>query len=633
MHGERRAPGTRGGDPWDRALLFVVAAVLLLLAGFARGQPQQLNDREPWRVVLIRSWDSDFPINVARENALRDALVENSPRVVDLYFEEVDPVRFPTTWDQDLAALLQRKYHETKVDVVIASGREPLDFAARHRDEIWPGAAIVFNGVIDGTLDGWRRPAQTTGITMIFDVKGTLQVGRALVPSARKVYFVAGTSDFERSYLDYAEREAHRIQPPFESHRIVGLSRRETFERLAEVEPDALVFYLTVLRDANGQFSPPASDMVTRVSASSKAPVLSAVQTQFLRGPVGGSGARIDLHGRAAGQLARNILAGADADAIAVRALPAAECQIDWNALKRWGIPERNVPSSCTLLNRPVTLLQAYFWPVMVLVALVVLETTLIWALVMQSRRRHQAEAEAAMRRAEMAHVARLSMMGALTASIAHEINQPMGAILSNADAAEMMLDQGTLDVPKLREILSDIRSEDLRASEVIRGLRRMLSKRETRAVAVNANAEVADALHHLAYDAARREVRIEPEFDPELPTIMGDPVQMQQVVINLVMNAMDAVAEVPEAVREVRIETRARSEGAEIAVSDLGPGLAQEDAERLFHTAFTTKRDGMGLGLAIVRAIVEMHGGRVTFEPNRPHGAIFRVWLPAIGT
>lgn len=627
-----RAPESRG-DPWDRLLYAAVFAASLLFPATADAQPQSLNDREPWRVVLIRSWDSDFPINLARENALRDALLENAPRVVDLYFEEVDPVRFPTTWDEDLAALLKRKYRDKKVDVVIASGREPLDFAARHRDEIWPGAAIVFNGVIEGTLDDWKRPPQTTGVTMVFDVKRTLEVGRALVPAARKVYFVAGTSEFERLFLDYAEREANRVSPPFEAHRIVGLSRRETFERLAEVEPDALVFYLTVLRDANGQFSPPASDMVTRVSASSKAPVLSAVQTQFLRGPVGGAGARLDLHGRAAGQLARNILAGAEADAIAVRALPAAECQLDWNALKRWNIPERNVPSGCAVVNRPVTLLQAYFWPVMLLAALVVLETTLIWALVMQSRRRHQAEADAAMRRAEMAHVARLSMMGALTASIAHEINQPMGAILSNADAAEMMLDQGTLDVSKLREILSDIRAEDLRASEVIRGLRRMLSKRETRAVAINANAEVADALHHLAYDAARREVRIEPEFDSEVPTIMGDPVQVQQVVINLVMNAMDAVAKSPPADRVVRVITRAHGGGVEIAVKDRGPGIASADAARLLESFHTTKEDGMGLGLAIVRAIVEMHGGRVTYESNHPHGAIFRVWIPAIGT
>jgi C4-dicarboxylate-specific signal transduction histidine kinase len=109
--------------------------------------------------------------------------------------------------------------------------------------------------------------------------------------------------------------------------------------------------------------------------------------------------------------------------------------------------------------------------------------------------------------------------------------------------------------------------------------------------------------------------------------------VQLQQVVINLVMNAMDAVAEVPEAVREVRIETRARSEGAEIAVSDLGPGLAQEDAERLFHTAFTTKRDGMGFGLSIVHTILDIHRGRVVYEPNVPRGAIFRVILPPVGS
>ena len=613
------------------ALALVLAALVPLQS--ANAQPQSLNDRAPWRVLIIRSWDAQFPINQVRESALRTALLESAPRLIEIYTEEIDPVRLPGQWEQKLSEVLKLKYASTAIDVVVASGKEPLDYAARHRDELWPGAAIVFNGVIDGTLEGWQRPPRTTGLTMSFDVPGTIALGRALVPDARNVYVVAGTSEFERLYLDFALKQARSMNPPVELRPIVGLSRAETFARLGEIERNSLVFYLTVLRDADGRFSPPQSDMVTRVSASSRAPVLSAVQTQWHRGPVGGSASRLDVHGRAAGQLVRRVLEGADPDAIPVKLYPEPTCEIDWEALRHWEIAERLVPDRCEISNRPVTLLQAYFWPFVWITVLAVIEAGLIWTLWLENRSRRRAEAEAAARRAELAHVGRVSMMGALTASIAHEINQPMGAILSNADAAEMMLDKGTLDVEKLREILADIRSEDLRATEVIRGLRRMLARNEVKAVPLSVNAEVAEALRHVAYDAARKEVRFEPLFDSEVPSVLGDSVQLQQVVINLVLNAMDALSAMPPGEREIRIVTRAHAGGAEIAVKDRGPGIAPDEAARLLEAFHTTKGDGMGLGLAIVRAIVEMHGGRLTYEPNVPHGAVFRVWLPATGT
>jgi signal transduction histidine kinase len=230
-----------------------------------------------------------------------------------------------------------------------------------------------------------------------------------------------------------------------------------------------------------------------------------------------------------------------------------------------------------------------------------------------------------------MAHVARVATVGALTASIAHEINQPMGAILSNAEAARMMLDQGTLDDEKLRAILTDIRDEDLRASGVIRGLRALLGRHEYKAVALEVNTEIAEALRHVAFEAARRGVRISPIFGARVPTVMGDGVQIQQVVINLVINAMDAVSGSRDRT-EIRIETRDAGNGAEIVVIDRGPGISTEDIGRLFQGSFTTKKDGMGFGLSIVKTIVEMHGGRISYEPNVPVGAIFRVWLPVIG-
>jgi signal transduction histidine kinase len=624
------APGRLRPRRW-RLAAPVALCLLLAVAGDALAQAAP-GGPATWRVVLLRSWDSLFPTSVAREAALRDALEANAPRLIEFHPEEIDPLRFPLDMDQDVVALLKRKYRDTPVDLVIASSLDPLEFVARHRDEIWPGAAVVFNGIYEGALEGWQRPKGVTGVMVQLDVEGTLALGRALVPGARKVYVVSGTSPYDRHLRDLVLRELEGLGTSLEIQRVDGLTREDTASTLASLQSDSLVLYVSMLRDASGKTATPAQPSISVVSGRSRVPVLSLIHAQFGRGPVGGSAPRFDAHGRAAGLLARRVLEGTPPDRIALSVEPAPACEVDWDAMQRWHVPTANVPAHCRIANQPPLLTRAYLWPIIGLIAVVLLQAALLAALVIQSRRRRRAEAELAARSAEMAQVARLSTIGALTASIAHEINQPMGAILSNAEAAEMMLDQDTLDAEKLREILADIRNEDLRASEVIRGLRRLLARNEWKPEPLVVNTEVAEALRHVAFESARRETRLAPVFGAEMPAVVGEAVQLQQVVINLVMNAMEAVAELPVAMREVRIETLARRDGVEILVADHGPGLSEDDAAKLFESAFTSKSDGMGFGLSIVQSIVDMHRGRVWFEPNVPRGAVFRVWLPAVG-
>jgi len=626
----RRAP--RAGS-W----LFAVAAFVACACGLARAQVENRANPLPrgdaWNIVLIRNWDALYVINTVRETAMRAAIETGAPRRVEWYPEQLDPLRFGTEYEASYVTLLKAKYGGTHMDLVVASGLEPLEFALRHRDELWPGVPIVYNGVIEGSLDGWKRTPRTTGVSMVFDVPGTLALGRALVPDAREFYVVAGASYFDRLLLDLVNRQIDRSGLALQQRSLVGLSRAEVNERVAQLPRDSFVLYLTQLRDGAGQLTGPGASGVTEVSRRSSVPVLSPVYSQFGRGPVGGSSSPVAEHGRIAGELARRVLEGANVDAIPLAAAPPPVCEVDWDRLRRWRIPEANVPAHCRLVNRPPDLVGNYIWFVMLLSAIVLLQGALLWALAVQSRRRRQAEAELRARSSEMAQVARLSTMGELTASIAHEINQPMGAILSNAEAAQMMLEQGSLTPDKLREILEDIRSEDLRASEVIKRLRKLLARSEWNLVALDPNTEVAEALRHVAFDAARRGVRLVPVFGLAVPTVLADSVQMQQVVINLVMNAMDAVAGEPGPAREVRVETRGSAGGVDIAVSDQGPGVAAENEAKLFQSTFTTKKDGMGFGLSIIKTIVEMHRGRVTHERNTPRGAIFRVWLPAIGT
>ncbi len=257
-------------------------------------------------------------------------------------------------------------------------------------------------------------------------------------------------------------------------------------------------------------------------------------------------------------------------------------------------------------------------------------KTVLMRGVVLDISARRRSELELQQVRGQLAHVARVTMLGQLAAALAHELGQPLGAILRNAEAAELFLQHEPPDLDELRAILADIRKDDQRAGDVIERLRALLKRRsiEPRALAVGDLLANCDAL--IRADAAGRHVKVEIEASPGLPRVMGDRVHLQQVLLNLVLNAMDAVEGEPA--RERRVSVRARLDGGrtvEVAVSDSGHGMTPERLALVFEPFFTTKANGMGIGLPISRAIIEAHGGRIWAETNADKGATLRFTLP----
>ncbi len=234
----------------------------------------------------------------------------------------------------------------------------------------------------------------------------------------------------------------------------------------------------------------------------------------------------------------------------------------------------------------------------------------------------------------KLAHVGRMALLGELTAGIAHEINQPLGAILSNAEAAEMMLDSGEGDLQEVRAILADIRREDLRASEVIRHVRSLVGQREMDFRALDLQEIAAGVLRLAGADVRRRGITVETRFAEPLPTVRGDRIWLEQLLLNLLLNAMDAIGDSPEGRRRIALSAGPFGpETVQVSVTDTGHGLAADLLPRLFHSFVTTREDGMGLGLSISRSIVEAHGGTIHAENNPDGGATFRFTLPAAET
>ncbi|HEU5188162.1 MAG TPA: ATP-binding protein [Methylomirabilota bacterium] len=247
------------------------------------------------------------------------------------------------------------------------------------------------------------------------------------------------------------------------------------------------------------------------------------------------------------------------------------------------------------------------------------------------SRRRGEMEGQRL--RGELAHTGRVATVGALTTTLAHELNQPLTAILSNAEAAEQLLEGPAPRLEGLREILQDIVKDDRRAVEVIRRLRGLLAKGTVEPAALDVNEIVAEVARLVSADAAVRDVSVRLDLAPDLPPVWGDRVQLQQVVLNLLLNALDAMADADRGGRRLLLETaRGGPRSVRIAVRDSGTGLDAATLGQIFEAFYSTKSTGMGMGLTIARQIVEAHGGRLEAGNNAEGGATFSFTLPTGG-
>jgi C4-dicarboxylate-specific signal transduction histidine kinase len=243
---------------------------------------------------------------------------------------------------------------------------------------------------------------------------------------------------------------------------------------------------------------------------------------------------------------------------------------------------------------------------------------------------RKQAEEEGQRRREEISRLGRIALLGEMTASIAHELNQPLTAIINNASAGQCFIDQGDINLGTLHDILVDIAADGHRAHDVISNIRNTIKKSAILRESVDLNFVVTKVAHMFQPDMAAHSCELETSLAKDLPTIEANPAQIFQVLINLVTNALDAVRDTPPARRKVQIVTERNGDGTiEVAVRDWGIGIPDEVRGRLFDRCFTTKEKGLGMGLAIVRSIIEAHGGTIEVENVKEGGARFYFILP----
>ncbi|MBK5969396.1 Sensor protein FixL [Thiorhodovibrio litoralis] len=599
----------------------------LWFAGWLLFAPAAPAEETP-HVLVLYSHHRLLPANLEFEAGLRETLAN----ATEVNAEFLDYPHFDgESYLGALISFLHEKYALRPPTVLLAAADGALDLLLHHRAELFPQVPIIYAGVLRSFLQSHPPlPTDMVGVPIEFDFPGTIELALRLHPRAQRLVVVTGSSALDRDWEAELRDDVSRLPDRISAEFLAGLPTDAVLQRLSALDRDTLVVTPGYFEDGVGHlFSP--RQAVELMATASAVPVYGPFDTFIGTGIVGGSMPNFVAMGRQAGRLVNDRLAG-DAPRLP-EPLPQV-VNLDWRQIQRWDIDPSAIPEDAILRFKPPTLLEEHATATVVAIVVLLLEAGLIGGLLFERRRRRQIELAAQKQRFELAHASRLAVAGELTGAIAHEINQPLGAILSNADAADLLLASGADRWDELRAILTDIRKDNLRASEVIRRLRALLAKQPVDWHPFDLNAAVRELEPLLRAEARRRGVTLDLRLGGTACLLLGDRIQIQQVLINLVLNAMEATNGLPEARRLVTLSVEREADRLMLVVRDRGPGIAPEHLPQLFDSFFSTKPQGMGLGLSITRTLVEAHGGRVWAESDAGSGsgagAVFRVEWPA---
>ena len=614
-------------------MLKICSLILVLVFAPAFDAHGSLPDK---RVLLLYSEDKAHPANELTDRGIRLAFQSNKLFNVQLHAEYLDISRFSGPGHtRAVTDYLGRKYAGVKIDAIITIYPAVLDMLLGEARAGFPGVPIVTCAITRIQAENLERsPSRRliTGVVLGDNIAGIMDSAFRLRPDTKRIALVAGTSRndvySEMIFRKGLERHAEKI----ELIDLTKLPMQETLARVGSLPPDTIVLYSAVFTDGAGQSFVPR-EALTLISRAANAPVFGLYETFLGYGIVGGRLVSFEQQGREAATLALRIMGGESPASIPFGGEQAYSNLYDWRELTRWRLNEQALPADAIIMNKTVSTWEMYKIYIIGAVAFCLLETALIFFLIVQRRRKKVAEAEAARARAELRHVERSSRMGELTASLAHEINQPLGAILSSAQAALRFLESATPDLNLFRTILHNIVQDDKRAASVITSLRSMLKREERGREPVNMKTVLDDVVNLFHSEAIVRNVTIERDFDSSLPPVLADKIQLQQVVLNLIMNAAEAMSESPREHnrRRIILRTQVTDHGIQVTVRDFGPGIDPTKSVDIWQPFFTTKSTGLGMGLNVSRSIIQAHGGRLSAENHPDGGAMFTFELPVI--
>jgi signal transduction histidine kinase len=584
---------------------------------------------EPVRILIVYEPDGSQTAVIETAKGLRSRLDDPNPTAFEIYSEYLDTTRFPGAGPRArMTALLAAKYGDVKLDAVIALGPNAFTFMLDNRDKIAPGVPLVFGGLSALSSATQNLPPGVWGLLSQFDLKQTLSLARRLQPNTRRAVVVFGSGSFDKEWEVSAREVLGDRYLDFDIDYLTGLSLEGFADALRQLPQDSVVLMLTINQDSDGSKFVPR-EATAKLASVSNVPIYTVYDTYVDAGAIGGSMSTFRNLGEQIAELAMKVIQG-DTGVSQITALTS-HLIVNERVMARYGIDSGLVPPGSEIRFHETSLWEKYKAEIVAIIAIILLQSGLIAALLVQARRRRTIEAELAQGQRELTHLSRASMLGELSGAFAHELNQPLTSILANAEVGRRLLDQvpEAADLSELREIFADIVADDKRAADVIGQLRRLLTKGDATLEPVDLSQVVVSTLNLANGELVARRTKVNFMHPLHEIRILGNFAQLQQIVLNLMTNAIDATAGLSTAERQVEIVVRQKGRFAELAVSDNGPGLTAEMMDEVFKPFVSTKPGGLGLGLQICRSIASAHGGTLAFDSHHAHGARIVLQLP----
>ncbi len=578
----------------------------------------------PSVLVLVPESPHLQPLSGFVEAVTDQLTAENARAVVLTEF-------LPSQVDRRLAIdWMNKRFSGVRFDAVVVYGAPQLAFALEARAALWGDIPIVFGGVSAANMPSLDGQRAVYGQIMQDGIEPTLRLASQLFPGPRHMA-VLGPEPGDPMRPDFWELvDRHHAQLVIE--RLVGLDDSKLRQRIASLPPGSLLALTGPVRDAGTQQIISTRTM-RELLALSPVPVFSGTPELFGRGIVGGAEYSATLLGTGVGRLLVRILLQRDPPSEPVTPASPPIVRVDWRVAERLDIDSRRIPATAVVEFRPPDLWDAYRVQVLVGVGVLLLQSSLLAALLFERRQRRRAQRDATQRLAELAHQQRLNAVGALSLTLAHELNQPLGAILANAETVEVLLERDPVPRAEVRDALDRIHAANGFATRILANLRRMVRKMPQPVDLVAVDDLLADTALMLRPEAQRRQVQF--VLRPGAPGIRvrADRAQLEQVILNLALNAMDAMQDTPQSMRMVEVSSSfdAAARKATVTVLDRGHGLDASQAAQVFDSFHTTKPDGLGLGLSIAKGLVQGHGGSLQAAAREGGGARFSFQLPAI--
>jgi signal transduction histidine kinase len=564
--------------------------------------------------------------------ALQSSLRVEAKPPISIYAESLDSSHFRgEEYDQVLSTYLKEKYAKISIGTIVAVGSVALQFALTFRSQHLPEVPIVFAMVDNDTVTREPLPSAVTGNTIRMSLANAIVAARALVPEVKRIVLVGDPLETQPARRHFAT-ELERLSTQYHFIDLTGLSLRNVRKRVAKLPADAAIVYTTMNRDEDGAVLLPRDALVSVAEAANR-PIVIDVETYFGRGGTGGYVMLPYLVGRSAASLVLRVINGENPSQIPVTAADVVRPVFDWRELQRWQISEAALPSGSEIRFKPATAWEQYSRQIVLLGLALLLQAGLILALSVERWRRRGAEIRSLHLMTEMAHANRLATAGTLSASIAHEIRQPLSAIVSYGNAGLRWLTKDKADLDEVRTALRNIVAEGHRADQVIKEVRALFKRDDENRAPLDVNELIRDVLALARHELRKHDVVVETTLCEKAgPHVFADRIQLQQVMLNLIRNAIDAMTSGLSVIRKLTVTARlAEKDRIIVTVEDSGPGIDPKNMNKVFDAFFSTKPSGMGMGLSICRSIVETHGGTLTASRGKTHGAAFEINLPIL--